>query len=296
LRSSVFPRRRSPADQLRMRAALAPTPLTKDQLLQVKEALSKRDIEVGFEAAMSNRAAGAAKKSVAFTRYLAARQAEVIAERKVLGKPDISHLLPFTPRAMAKIARKAVKRLRKHAKARGLAVPSLAELLRPVSLRREAIREAGERALQRLRRRITRRVVHRRQVRLRRVKRKLKRKGLKGVDPNVRKLLRAQKIALEKQIKDLKLQIHMFGQKKMKDWPIEYALLDPPDSSSAKAAKKLLSDLKPFLKDAKSIKQKDLEEGRAALPRMEKLRWKIVDFLNEAKALPLLPEMYRFLG
>jgi len=127
-------------------------------------------------------------------------------------------------------------------------------------------------------------------------KKKQKRFQESSTNPNYKLYLRKQAEAFRDQIKDLKLQIHMFSQPKKKDWKIEYSLLDPPDSSSAKAAKKLLSDLKPFLKDAKSIKQSHLDEGRAALPRMEKLRWKVVDKLNEAKALPLLPEMYRFLG
>jgi len=57
----------------------------------------------------------------------------------------------------------------------------------------------------------------------------------------------------------------------------------------------LINDFKPFLKDAKSIKQGDLEDGKEQLKVMEALRWEVRGKLDKAKATPLLPDIYRFI-
>jgi len=126
-------------------------------------------------------------------------------------------------------------------------------------------------------------------------KKKLKLHKESPTDKNYVAHLKATKAAWRKKIKNLKLQIHALGNKGKRDWPIEYSLLDPPDSSKAAAAAELYVDLKPFLKDAVSIKQDDLREGREGLVTMEKLRWEVLGKINKAKTQPLLPEMYRFI-
>jgi anti-sigma28 factor (negative regulator of flagellin synthesis) len=126
-------------------------------------------------------------------------------------------------------------------------------------------------------------------------KRKVKKFKEAITSPNYKMHLRKQADALKMKIKDLKLDLHALAQPLKKEWPIEYSLLDPPDESMAKLGKQLLSDLKPFLKPAVEIKEQVLREGRTKLVDAEKVRWKVNDFLDDAKRLPLLPEMYRFI-
>jgi len=114
-------------------------------------------------------------------------------------------------------------------------------------------------------------------------------------DKNYLKHLHQAKKRWKAKIKDLKAQIHALSFRGKQDLPIEYSLLDPPDESKAAAAAELLNDFKPFLKDARSIKQADLEEGRENLVTMEKLRWEVRNKLDKARATPLLPEIYRFI-
>lgn len=117
-------------------------------------------------------------------------------------------------------------------------------------------------------------------------------------DANYQLYLQKQQDSYKRKIANLKLQEHALRnlKNKKKDWPIKYALLDPPDKSQQQFVKRFLSDLKPFLKSAVAVKQGTLNEGRQGLVTMEKLRHAIRDKLDEAKGLPLLPEMYRFLG
>lgn len=115
-------------------------------------------------------------------------------------------------------------------------------------------------------------------------------------DKNYVKHLEKAKDQWEKKIKSLQNAIHQLSVKTTKnDWPIEYSPIDPPDAGKAAMAAELLNDLKPFLREAVSIKQADLVEGRENLENMESLRWEVHDKLTKARSQPLLPEMYRFI-
>jgi hypothetical protein len=81
----------------------------------------------------------------------------------------------------------------------------------------------------------------------------------------------------------------------MKDWPVEYSPIDPPDTSMAVFAKDLINDFKPFLREARSVRQADIEDGKNQLVEMERLRWEVRNRLDKAKAEPLLPDIYRFM-
>jgi len=117
-------------------------------------------------------------------------------------------------------------------------------------------------------------------------------------DKNYVKHLQKAKKQWKRKIQHLKQAIHHAATSRLNkknDWPIEYSTLDPPDAGMAAKAQQLLTDLRPFLKDAVSIKQAELEEGKEGLENMEALRWKVHDMLSDAKETPLLPEMYRFI-
>ena len=96
-------------------------------------------------------------------------------------------------------------------------------------------------------------------------------------------------------ISELHGKINRLNNKGMQDWPIEYSYIDPPDRQLAEMAKDLIDDFKPFLKDAKSIKERDLDEGKKNLQIMEDLRWDVHNKLEKAKITPLLPDIYRFI-
>jgi len=226
-------------------------------------------------------------------------------------------------RRLAKAIRKAAKRAIRICKAKrprltGRKLKKCIERMKRAALRVLKKKLGLKRALRAVKRRPTRRNIqraqkllkrHRRgpvrmrvkqhQIRLRpalpRRKKQKKFEESKQLE-NYKIHLRKQAQQLKDQIKDLKLDLHALRSPEKKDWKIEYGYLDPPDESMAKLSARLQSDLKPFLKDAKSIKQGDLNNGRTQLVVMEKMRQKVIDKIDDAKRLPLLPEMYRFLG
>ena len=116
-------------------------------------------------------------------------------------------------------------------------------------------------------------------------------------DRNYIKHLRATKKQWASRIKNLRAKIATLGKPAhgMNDWEIEYSTLDPQDTSQAAMAKELIDEYRPFLKDAKSIKEDDLNNGKHQLEVMEKLRWVVRDKLEKAQDTPLLPEQYRFI-
>jgi len=114
-------------------------------------------------------------------------------------------------------------------------------------------------------------------------------------DHNYVKHLKQSKKLWKKRIEAVKHAIRMATPGSKQDWPVEYGTLDPPDAGKAAMAAELYNDLKPFLKDAVSIKEQDLTEGKEGLVTMEALRWVVHDKLTKAQAQPLLPEMYRFI-
>jgi len=118
-------------------------------------------------------------------------------------------------------------------------------------------------------------------------------------DKNYVKHLRQTRQEYMDRIRRAERQLHTESHNRLagrvNDWPIKYGLIDPPDSSKAAAAKELYDELKPFLKDAKSVKQDDLIDGKQQLKTMEALRWEVRDKLDKARASPLLPKIFRFI-
>jgi len=109
--------------------------------------------------------------------------------------------------------------------------------------------------------------------------------------------LNNQKNKWNDEIENLKAQMEEMRRQGKHDWPVVLSRLDPiPDAQQAAQTAELINDMKPFLRDAKSIKQSDIDEGRENSLKIDQVREVVRTKLDAARGKPLLPEEYRFLG